>query len=118
MKLTPEEEKIMTTKERARLKTTEHLWDIDEIKAANRRAGQFFFSPDTMRFWNSRVLPDVYQGPGGVYFITSERFDAKAPRLYTVRRFYPETGSIKTVGGFYGMSRPEAVREAVRFARG
>ena len=55
---------------------------IHEIKEANRRAGEFFFSPGTMHFFASKVLPTVY---GGRYFITSERFGSTAQRVYSVR---------------------------------
>lgn len=61
-------------------------WNIDEIKRANASRGHFFFSPDTMRFFRSRILSGVY---GGRYFVTSERFiasDGSRPgRRYTVR---------------------------------
>lgn len=43
------------------------LWDVEE---ANRRAGQHFFSPDTMRFFKSRVHSALY---GGRFFVTSEK---------------------------------------------
>jgi hypothetical protein len=55
---------------------------IDQIKADNKAIGHHWFSPDTMRFFNSRVCSTVYQGH---LFISSERFDETTPRLYGVR---------------------------------
>ena len=72
-------------------------WNMHAIKDCNQRAGQFFFSPDTMRFFNSRVLDRVYQGNKGVYFVTSEKF-RNEPRCYTVRRFFEKSGKVDTVG--------------------
>lgn len=76
---------------------------IREIKQANAAAGFHFFDRTTMRFFHSRVEGRTYEGPGGIYFITSEQFHgsiSSEPRKYTVRRFYPKTGDIDTVGKF------------------
>lgn len=74
---------------------------ISAIKAANAAAGYYFFSPETMRSFGSRVSDDVIQG---VLFVTSERDRIgnawDGARRYTVRRFFPETGSIQTVSEF------------------
>lgn len=74
---------------------------LSAIKAANAAAGYYFFSPDTMRFFSSRVSDDVIQG---CLFVTSERdkcgFAWNGARRYTVRRFYPETGDIREVSEF------------------
>ena len=42
---------------------------VEDIKAAHEARGGFFFSPESMRFFGSRILSPVF--PGGV-FITSE----------------------------------------------
>ena len=87
-------------------------WTIAAIREADHRAGRYFFSADTMKFFNSRVLPTVYEGPGGVYFITSEKFrgsdGVSAPRKYTIRRFTPDPVNIRTVAGFNQMSKRQA----------
>ncbi len=92
----------------------------EQIKQANMEAGFCFFSPAHLRFFNTRVLPKVYEGPGGVYFITSEEFAASdewAPsRKYTVRRFDPETADIQIASTYARMSRSEAVAAARRLA--
>src|SRR4051812_13913442 len=59
-----------------------------------------FFSPDTMRFFKSRVLETLY-GKGRV-FVTSEK-DGDNPRRYTVRiaQWSPENDyDMSTVGDF------------------
>jgi hypothetical protein len=88
------------------------IWTIDAIREADHRAGRHFFSADTMKFFNSRILPTVYQGPGGVYFITSEKFrgsdGVSAPRKYTIRQFIPDPVNIRSIAGFNKMTKPQA----------
>lgn len=43
---------------------------IGDIQAAHEARGGYFFTADTMRFFQSRILSPVF--PGGV-FVTSER---------------------------------------------
>lgn len=76
------------------------LWTIEKIKAANSEAGRYFFQPEAMRFFKSRVLSTVFEGPGGIYFITSEQFKEE-PRAYTVRVFNPKTGGMESVSGHF-----------------
>jgi hypothetical protein len=78
------------------------FWTMSDIQKANADAGRSFFSPDTMRWFRSRVSDEVYQGPGGVFFVTSEQDKGLSiyPRLYTVRQFLPENAEVKTVGDF------------------
>ena len=58
----------------------------------NERAGYFFFSHDTMKFFQSRI--ETHSTDHGV-FITSEKFDTD-PRHYVVRVFL-ENGDVRTV---------------------
>jgi len=69
---------------------------IAEVKIANKNKGYFFFSPDTMRFFNSEIESEIIKGK---YFITSERMKLSMPKLYTIREA-KENGSIDTVGNF------------------
>lgn len=65
-----------------------------------------FFSPSSMRFFSSRIAAEVYNGK---YFVTSERFDATRPRLYTVRSVDKENG-ISSVSDFQAFtSKAQAV---------
>jgi hypothetical protein len=98
------------------------MWDIDAIREADHRAGRYFFSADTMRFFSSRVLPIVYQGPGGVYFLTSEKFTASngqtEGRKYTIRRFTQSPVDIRTVASFCRMTKRKAQTIAAVLAAG
>jgi hypothetical protein len=91
------------------------VFSIGDIQRANRDAGHRFFSPDTMRFFGSRVMPTVYAGR---FFITSERsgFDYNSPRTYTVREFFPDA-SIETVGEFNAYKTPAQARAAIKRLR-
>ena len=96
--------------------------EIYDIRLANRQAGWHFFEPGAMRFFDSRIGRTVYEGSGGVYFVTSEQFHGSggytAPRKYTVHRFDPKTGRISGVGDFNKSTRAVAVRLARRCANG
>lgn len=87
------------------------VWTVNTIKDAMRAAGSHWFDPDTMRYFRCRVLEEVYQGPGGIYFVTSEK-GPHGPRAYSVRQFTVNKPSIDTVGEFNGMSRAAAIRMA------
>lgn len=87
------------------------LWTVNSITEANRKAGYHWFDPDTMRCFGTRVLSEVYQGPGGVFFVTSDKqFDGS--RGYTVRRFDPEGANIKTHGQLCGYTKAGATAAA------
>jgi len=92
---------------------------ISDIKQANRLAGSHFFDRDSMRFFRSRIVPKIYNGPGGIYFVTSEQYSDETARLYTVRKFNPADADIDTVGDFQKYnSKTEALSEAKRLAKG
>lgn len=70
---------------------------IDEIRAANERLGQHWFSPATLRWFSSRISGQVYPVlSGGAYFVSSEQAPGEE-RRYTVRVASPD-GSISTYG--------------------
>jgi hypothetical protein len=85
--------------------------------------GSHFFDPETMRFFSSRLAPDVTIHPdrSRVWFVTSERsgFDRSSPRAYTVRAMYPGAVFTDPDGfGAFGSLRTAraAIREHVREA--
>jgi len=86
---------------------------VEDIKRHHRG---HWFSLGAMRFFRSRVGQTVYQGPGGVFFVSSEQFNDDTPRRYTVRRYDPEADTIGTIGEFNKLSRTSAIREAKRLA--
>lgn len=91
-------------------------YTIAQIKRANAAAGFNFFDAGAMSFFSSTIHPRVYQGPAGVFLITSEQFvgsdGVAAERKYTLRKFYPETGRVWTYGAFNDLTLREARRRA------
>jgi len=89
------------------------------IKQVNWEAGGHWFDRSNMKSFRSRILPKVYNGPGGVFFVSSEDsgFDA-AGRRFTVRQFDPKNASIDTFGPFNKLSRGAAIALAHRAAAG
>ena len=67
-------------------------------KLAKEGKSPYFFSPDTMKFFNSEVYQDIKRTrqPEGFLFITSEKFP-NSPRHYQVRHITPD-GSISYYG--------------------
>jgi hypothetical protein len=91
------------------------FWTIKRIKEANASAAKYFFAPDTMRFFDSHVLHTVYEGNGGIFFVTSERCTIRnfsSPRKYTVREFDPLSGNVFTYGPFNEYDRRTAHKVA------
>lgn len=95
-------------------------WTMAEIRACNKEKGHHWFDRSTMRFFGSRIGRSVYQGPGGVYFVTSEGSgDWGVPRRFTIRKFDPSDCSVETVGDFHKSAYDHVVKdEAKRLARG
>jgi len=93
------------------------FYTTDEIRKV---AKGHFFDRDAMRFFDSRVCLDAFDGPGGCYFVTSERMRGicnypAGKRLYTVRRFNRKTGAVTTPQSFQGFaSRTGALAAAKR----
>ena len=65
-----------------------------DIRRTADELGSPFFSPQTMRYFNSRLLntflPLNNDGTRGL-FITSDRFDRDTPREYRVRLYHFDT---------------------------
>lgn len=91
---------------------------VAEIKAANRGPlGKYFFSADTIKFFDSIVYEDTLIG--GRYFITSEKGDWEgAERLFTVR-VADDSGDVETAGTFQEHhTKAAAIAAAIRLAAG
>jgi len=78
-----------------------------------------WFSPATKRFFRSRVSDWAHTGPGGVFFVSSEK-PPHGPRHYSVRHYQdPSPGGIKTAGKFGAhATSAEAQRWAAKYAKG
>lgn len=81
------------------------------VRAANRAAGHTWFSPGSMRFFDSRMERRVHTGPGGTYFVSSEQFSPAARRYWSVRHLHP-SGDVRTHGPFQGYVSPEDAHAA------
>ena len=82
---------------------------IQDIKAANKAAGFYFFTNEAMAFFRSRYHHEVLHGR---YFFTLETSPSMETK-YTVREALAD-GSIRTVGQFHAH---ETLRAAKRFLR-
>lgn len=90
-------------------------YTIGGIRELNKQAGWHFFDRKTMRFFNSKVMRPIYEGAGGIFFITSEQDYDRGQRHYTVRQFNPKTFEVGTVGGFYGIKNVKDARDKARW---
>lgn len=89
---------------------------IDDIKRQFANNGSPYFTPETMRWWRSRVYETLY-GPGGRVFVTSERNTlGDYPRVYSVRlvNFDDDAGkySVRTIGGIGACKTLKAAKDA------
>lgn len=80
---------------------------MSDVKRNNREAGLFFFSPDTMRFFRSRVESGLIKQR---FFITSECAGDDHPRLYTIRVYDHEKHTCETMGDFQAYKTKEEAR--------
>ena len=89
---------------------------VSDVKRINREAGQFFFSPESMKFFESRIETRGLLIKNR-FFVTSEQFISstgeKSPRKFTVRELNRETGGIITVSKFNSIPTK---KEAIEFA--
>jgi hypothetical protein len=90
---------------------------MSDVRRLNREKGQYFFSPDTMKFFDSRVESELI---GNRFFVTSEQFSGDpaygvpaGERLFSVREFDAKTGRVNTYGDFQKFkTREEALKKA------
>jgi hypothetical protein len=84
----------------------------DAIKV-NKEKNKHFFDKDTMSFFDSRIEKSVLrfgQLIDDKYFVTSEK-DEDSPRLFTVREFHRETGSVSTESNLREFNTKEIARQ-------
>ena len=89
-----------------------------DVKQANKNAGYYFFSKDTMRFFGTRIVSALYKNNT---FITSDYTGfERNNRAYSVRVFHPETGIVNTAKFSDGQStfnKFSTIESAREFAR-
>lgn len=76
---------------------------IDKVKKMNHEAGQYFFSPDAMKFFKSQVSDCAWGYRSGYLFYSSEK-PPTGPRTYRIN-FCNEHGRISKVGDRVGSKR-------------
>jgi hypothetical protein len=90
---------------------------IPAVKAAFSSAGNPWFSPGAMRFFNSTIESSLI---GGRYFITSERMEKREPKLFTIRKVVRNSdGSIEieTISEFQEFKTEDLARKALKVYR-
>jgi hypothetical protein len=90
-------------------------WTLDSIRSTHESRSLHFFDIGWLRGFRTRLYYPIYQGRGGVYFVTSEKFvsfGAANPRRFTVRKFDPVSAAITTFGPFNQLSHERAERLA------
>lgn len=80
-----------------------------------RGGDSLWFSAGAKRFFNSRIGACLHgQSPANWnLFITSERYDHRSPRRYTIRQLLI-TGQIETIGEFQAYGSSAAAQRAAR----
>lgn len=85
---------------------------IKQAIAKNRAAGSYYFTPETMRFWNCKVESGLYPHR---YFVTSEDNFDRTETLYTIRQFTEDYVDVNTVGRFQAYRYKENATTAAAF---
>lgn len=91
---------------------------IERIKSRAKKCNTNWFDKGAMRFFNTRLPKKAFasQGAKCFYFVTSEAFDYKSKRKYTVRRQC--SCKVDTVGEFQQYaSQKSATTVAKRLAK-
>jgi len=82
-----------------------------DVRRNNKEAGGYWFSPDTMRFFRCRIESKLIRGK---FFVTSEQAGDDHPRLYSIRKYNPETHDIDTVGDFQAFKTRQDALDAIK----
>jgi hypothetical protein len=72
--------------------------DVREFYARKQPDGHWF-DKGSMRFFNTKLPRNAYEGDAGILFVTSE-VDPSGHKAYSIRRQLPD-GDIATVGNFH-----------------
>ena len=92
--------------------------NIGTIKDLNRKSGQYWFSPDTVKFFKSKFPEDHVGLVNNQFFISSE----KSPydkRKYSIRKWDGKRKGIDTVGEFGGFNtKSQAERHLQKLIKG
>lgn len=103
---------LKLSREEKRAKMSYEQYDFTSTDDIKRNHKGYWFSKDTMRFFQSRIGGNVYHGKDLIFFVSSERQGYDHPRLYTVRAYNPKTDDIQTVGEFQGYKTSSGANKA------
>ena len=99
-------------KQKEFLKSGQYL--ISEIKTlAENGHSKYWFTADTMRFFNCRISELCWKIKDKIYFISSEKQTENIPRLYTIRLCLID-GEIKTIGKFQEYKTKNEARHKIK----
>jgi len=87
--------------------------ELIDIREVERAHPGHWFDVDTMKFFSSRVAQTATVKDGKAYFVSSEQYDRRSPRLYSVRVCDMATGEIDTVGEFQEYETSSQARAAI-----
>lgn len=97
------------------------LYSVRDIMRQHDQAGSYWFTPDTMRFFRTRLCEAACypsEKERATYFVTSEQ-PPHGSRKYSVRKASWDNADISTIGEFCGYAtRGTADRAAKRMAKG
>ena len=87
------------------------IYCTDDIE---RHHGGHWFSKGAKNFFNSRWSDQTFYNAekNFIFFVSSEKYDYKSPRLYTIRSYDPTTDEISTVGDFQQYASLNAAKRA------
>lgn len=83
--------------------------NISEVKKANKTAGHYWFSPDTVKYFASRVETPVI---GGFYWVESQRNYDGTAREYKAVAASPD-GDISYLHGAEGFATLEDAKAVI-----
>jgi len=92
--------------------------NINEIKKRNADSGRHFFEAGTMAFFSSRVCSEVYEGRGGVFFVTSERYDPRSLDGWRPRNVEELGSAVGAMGASVVISSPAGLPPHLRVPPG
>lgn len=90
---------------------------IQDIARASLAAGSHWFDKGSMKFFNCRLMPDIFHAADGrILFVTSED-NGYDGRKFSVRAFDPKNADIDTIGDFNSYeTKASALKAAKEFA--
>ena len=90
---------------------------ILSIRKEMMENGSHWWDDDTLAFFLSKVGSYVYQGAGGIYFLSSEQ-PPGGERNWTVRKYDPVMFRISNASAFCELSESRAKELAKELAKG